>query len=164
MLFHARSMTIFDTAAIASFPLTKRRIRRSVCRNSGNSLAEAYQRDRHSLLSASRNPIGLTFCPILILSLGPIVYSLPWRPVLREQRPSVLPRRRLALYVWRSALCVFVSWSYPASFSVSLRPQTLSLYVSSSSFAENRRSEQCEYDWSASESGLRHLGHERGTA
>src|SRR5260221_8335246 len=64
MLFHARSIKTFDTAARANFCFTKRRTRKSVWRNSGNSLLEAYQRDRQSLFSASRNPMGLTFCPI----------------------------------------------------------------------------------------------------
>src|SRR5260221_4973445 len=64
MLFQARSIKTFDTAARASFCFTKRRTRKSVWRNSGNSLLEAYQRDRQSLLSASRKPMGLTFCPI----------------------------------------------------------------------------------------------------
>src|SRR6266446_512435 len=64
MLFQARSIKTFDTAARASFCFTKRRTRKSVWRNSGNSLLDAYQRDRQSLLSASRKPMGLTFCPI----------------------------------------------------------------------------------------------------
>src|ERR1700730_13742389 len=69
MLFQARSITIFDTAAMESFCFTKRRIFRSAWRHSGNSFVDAYQRDRQSLFSARRNPIGLTFCPILTLSL-----------------------------------------------------------------------------------------------
>src|SRR3989442_10594442 len=64
MLFHARSIMIFETAASWSFFLTYVRILRSECRNSGSSFRDAYQRDRQSRFTASRKQIGLTFCPI----------------------------------------------------------------------------------------------------
>src|SRR5581483_3148523 len=64
MEFHARSITIFATAANCSFFLTYARISRSLCRKSGNSWGEAYQRERQSRFTPSLNPIGLTFCPI----------------------------------------------------------------------------------------------------
>src|ERR1700722_10058921 len=64
MLFQARSINIFETAAKESFCFTYRRIRKSECKNSGNSFLDAYQRDRQSLFKTRRNPIGLTFCPI----------------------------------------------------------------------------------------------------
>src|SRR5271165_7279628 len=81
ILFQARSITIFATAAIASFCFTNRRILKSACRNSGNSFDDAYQRDRQSLFSASRNPIGLTFCPIITLSLLPACSRSTVRPM-----------------------------------------------------------------------------------
>src|SRR5215469_344755 len=104
ILFQARSITIFATAAIASFCFTNWRIFRSACRNSGNSFEDAYQRDRHSLLSASRNPIGLTFCPILILSLllvwsrSRIQATVPV-PQLSEERSQA--RTAFAGSLWR---------------------------------------------------------------
>src|SRR5260370_17036218 len=64
MLFQARSINTFESVAKESFSFTYRRIRRSKCRNSGNSFGDAYQRDRQSLFKTRRNPIGLTFCPI----------------------------------------------------------------------------------------------------
>src|SRR5260370_41660387 len=64
MLFQARSINTFESVAKESFSFTYRRIRRSKCRNCGNSFGDAYQRDRQSLFKTRRNPIGLTFCPI----------------------------------------------------------------------------------------------------
>src|SRR6266496_141477 len=37
----------------------------SLCKNSGISCGDAYQRDRQSRFTPNRNPIGLTFCPII---------------------------------------------------------------------------------------------------
>src|SRR5713226_7964614 len=62
--FHARSITIFATAANCSFFLTEARISRSLWRNAGSSWGDAYQRERQSRFTPSLNPIGLTFCPI----------------------------------------------------------------------------------------------------
>src|SRR6516162_5879911 len=64
MEFHARSITIFATAANCSFFFTYSRIFRSLCKNAGNSCGEAYQRERQSRFTFRRKPIGLTFCPI----------------------------------------------------------------------------------------------------
>src|SRR6266446_10841783 len=64
MEFHARSITIFETAANCSFFFTYLRISRSLCKNAGSSCGEAYQRERQSRFTPRRNPIGLTFCPI----------------------------------------------------------------------------------------------------
>src|SRR4029450_11724145 len=64
MLFHARSITIFETAAYCSFFFTYFRISKSECKNAGSSWGEAYQRERQSRFTPSRKPIGLTFCPI----------------------------------------------------------------------------------------------------
>src|SRR5207249_1944786 len=64
ILFHARSITIFETAANCSFFFTYLRIARSLCKNAGSSCGDAYQRDRQSRFTPRRNPIGLTFCPI----------------------------------------------------------------------------------------------------
>src|SRR6266851_6150643 len=64
MLFQARSIMIFETAANCSFFFTYLRISRSLCRNPGSSCGEAYQRERQSRFTPRRNPIGLTFCPI----------------------------------------------------------------------------------------------------
>src|SRR5258708_4942498 len=64
MLFQARSINTFETAANESFCFTYRRIPRCACTNSGNSFRDANQPDRQSLCKTRRNPIGLTFCPI----------------------------------------------------------------------------------------------------
>src|ERR1700738_550354 len=62
--FHARSITIFETAANWSFFFTYARISRSLCKNAGSSCGDAYQRERQSRFTPRRKPIGLTFCPI----------------------------------------------------------------------------------------------------
>ena len=65
-LFHARSMTILDTAARRSFSFSNARILMSLARNSGNSLRLANHLERQSLLTARRKPIGLVFCPMIM--------------------------------------------------------------------------------------------------
>src|SRR5438270_11695590 len=67
MEFQARSITIFATAANCSFFFTYSRIFRSLCKNEGNSCGEAYHRERQSRFTFRRNPIGLTFCPIILM-------------------------------------------------------------------------------------------------
>src|SRR5260221_14536442 len=89
MLFQARSINTFETAAKESFCFTYRRIRRSECRNSGNSFLDAYQRDRQSLFKTRRNPIGLTFCPINY-SFSFFAYNCPLVGLLSVEALGVL--------------------------------------------------------------------------
>src|SRR5437762_11465630 len=75
MEFHARSITIFATAANCSFFFTYSRIFRSLCKNAGNSCGEAYQRERQSRFTLKRKPIGLTFCPINYLFVFVVCFA-----------------------------------------------------------------------------------------
>src|SRR2546430_4483755 len=60
----ARSIWIFGTEADSSFFFRMSRILRSSANSLPNSFFSAYHLDRQSLLTATRSPIGLVFCPI----------------------------------------------------------------------------------------------------
>src|SRR5262245_52771438 len=63
----ARSIKIFGTEAVSSFFLRISRILRSSASSGPNSFLGEYHFERQSLLTATRRPIGLVFCPILLL-------------------------------------------------------------------------------------------------
>jgi len=62
-----RSITILDTAACLSCFISSARIFMSSCNSRPYSFLPAYQRESHVRLMPSRNPIGLTFWPIVSL-------------------------------------------------------------------------------------------------
>src|SRR2546430_16497775 len=110
MEFHARSITIFDTAANCSFFFTYSRIVRSLCKNAGNSCGDAYQRARQSRFTPRRKPIGLTFCPITnssgertrprVLFPAPLPetslgWRISWTLVAHSARRRMLHARRM---------------------------------------------------------------------
>src|SRR2546430_13596117 len=114
MEFHARSITIFDTAANCSFFFTYSRIVRSLCKNDGNSCGEAYQRERQSRFTPRRKPIGLTFCPISQYNKFTSSISLALSSLSAfSLQLSVLPRpscQQLSSPLFLRP-CVSLSWS-----------------------------------------------------
>src|SRR5262249_16986148 len=112
MEFHARSITIFATAANCSFFFTSSRIFRSLCRNEGNSCGEAYQRERQSRFTFRRNPIGLTFCPISLRRLF-LRFSSP----LRLRRFSIRHSRCAFCYLTCSLFVCRPLFGLPLRFS-----------------------------------------------
>src|SRR6185503_20996620 len=66
----ARSIRIFGTEADSSFFFSTSRICRSSLNSFPNSFLPAYHLERQSLVTPTRRPIGLVFCPITLFALA----------------------------------------------------------------------------------------------
>src|SRR6266536_1690844 len=155
MEFHARSITIFATAANCSFFFTYLRISRSLCKNAGSSCGDAYQRERQSRFTPRRNPIGLTFCPIKNQCVIPSEI-IPLLFFHRSFLPSAFFPSRLSSFQLFPRLL-------PASWTLSFP-----VLVSFSSFPafrfESHRLTRCEYDSCALKCGCHCRAHAPSSA
>src|SRR5476651_236281 len=114
----ARSIKTFGTEAPSSFLRRKSRILRSSVRSAPKSFLLAYHFERQSLLTPTRKPIGLTFCPI------PVNYSSETVILMWQRRLRIGPAEPRAFGVKRLSVV-----AVPATASFTRNDSGLSLLL-----------------------------------